>query len=338
MPTMRDVADRAGVSTATVSRALSSAGGLVSEDLHGRVMEAVRELGYRPNHLPRNLRLSTSRTLGLVISDINNPFFPAVARGCEDVAQKHGYSVVLSNTDEDPDREITSLRVMAAERAAGVLVASTGRTNEGVRGLIDTGIPVVALDRFIDGLEVDSVTVDNEGGAFAAVDHLIALGHRRIGMVSGPLQASSIRDRQVGYQRALAEHDLADQQGLMLPGDLRPEGGYQATLDLLDRPQPPTALFSVNNQTTLGVLQAVASRGLRIPADISVVGFDDLSAAELLDPPLSVVSQPTYDLGAKGAELLLRRVRDPDVEITQLVLQPELLLRASTAPPQGRAS
>lgn len=332
MPTMKDVAARAGVSTATVSRALNRDGNGVKDATHSKVLEAVRELGYHPNHLPRNLRFSTSRTLGLVISDINNPFFPAVARGCEDVAQRHGYTVVLSNTDESSDREVTALRTMAAERAAGVMVASTGTTNEGVRALSDMGIPVVALDRFIEGIDVDSVTVDNLGGAYEAVSHLAALGHERIAMISGPQMASSIRARQAGYEKAIGVHGLTGHD-LVRRGDLRTEGGRRATLEVLDISQPPTAIFSVNNQTTVGVLSALSERGLRIPDDISVIGFDDLATAELLDPPLSVVDQPAYELGERGAELLLRRVENPAVPIEQLVLRPSLVLRASTDSP-----
>ncbi|MCA1736177.1 MAG: LacI family transcriptional regulator [Actinobacteria bacterium] len=333
MATMKDVAIRARVSTATVSRVLSRNGEKVSEDTLQRVAEAAKDLGYQPNHLPRNLRYSSSRTFALIISDIANPFFPAVARGCEDAAQESGYSVVLSNTDENPERELSSLRVMAAERAAGVMVASTGKTHEGVRALLGMGIPVVALDRLIEDIEIDSVTVDNNDGAYQAVDHLVQEGHTRIAMISGPQWASSIRDRQFGYERALRAHGL---EGRVSEGNLRPDGGYAATLEVLASSPTPTAIFSVNNQTTVGVLRAIAERGVPIPEDISIIGFDDLPTGELLIPPLSVVSQPSYELGARAVELLLRRIDDPTAPYEHVVLKPTLTLRASTSSPTGR--
>jgi LacI family transcriptional regulator len=333
MPTMTDVANKAGVSVATVSRALKGDGSAVSPETRERVLRAVAELDYHPNHLPRNLRARSSRIFGLVISDIGNPFFTAIARGCEDVAQREGYNLVLSNTDEDEQRELASLQTMAAERAAGVVLASTGRENAGVRRLISTGIPVVALDRRIEGVHVDTVVVDNETAAYEAVRHLIRLGHERIAMVGGPEEASPIRERQAGYERALREHRLRHSHGLVRYGDLRERGGHRATLELLASDDPPTAIFSVNNLTTLGVLTAIRELGRRAPDDVSVLGFDDVPTGELLDPPLTVVRQPTYQLGARATELLLRRVREPEAPVQEVVLAASLVIRPSTGPP-----
>lgn len=333
---MRDVARRAGVSTATVSRALTSDAKGVSAAMRERVLTAVEELGYHPNHLPRNMRQRSSRILGLVISDIGNPFFTEITRGCEDVAQERGYNLVLSNTDEDAAREAASLETMAAERAAGVIVASTGQANESVRRLLSIGIPVVALDRRIEGVEVDSVTVDNETAAYEAIRDLIHLGHERIAMIGGPEAVSPIRERQAGYERALREYRLADRPDLLRRGDLRAGGGYRATRDVLAAPDPPTAIFSVNNLTTIGVFRALVERGLEIPDDVSLVGFDDLPTGELLQPPLTVVSQPTYQLGARSTELLLRRVERPEAPIQHVVLAARLVTRASTSPPRSR--
>jgi len=331
MATMSDVARTAGVSVATVSRVLSNAGAGVSPELRERVVAAVAELDYHPNHLPRNMRARTSRTIGLVISDIDNPFFTAIARGAEDVAQRRGYTMVLSNTDEDAEREEIALQTMAAERAAGVIVSSTGLHSDGVRRLISTGIPVVALDRRINGAHVDTVVVDNETAAYEAVSHLAALGHRRVAMVGGPGKVSSIRERESGYERAVRDHGL--EPGLLRHGDLREAGGRRTTLELLDEEPRPTAIFSVNNMSTIGVLHALRERGLRAPDDVSVVGFDDIPTGDLLDPPLSVVRQPTYQLGARAAELLLRRVAERGAPVQEVVLAASLVLRPSTGPP-----
>jgi LacI family transcriptional regulator len=331
MATMNDVARTAGVSVATVSRVLSNDGAGVSPELRERVTAAVAELDYHPNHLPRNLRARSSRTIGLVISDIDNPFFTAIVRGAEDVAHRRGYTMVLANTDEDAAREAICLQTMAAERAAGVVVASTGQHSDGVRRLISTGIPVVALDRRIAGANVDTVVVDNETASYEAVSHLASLGHRRVAMVGGPGKVSAIREREAGYERAVRDHGL--EPGLLRHSDLREAGGRRTTLELLREPAArPTAIFSVNNMSTIGVLHALRDLGLRAPDDVSVIGFDDIPTGDLLDPPLSVVRQPTYQLGARAAELLLRRVEEPDVPVQEVVLAASLVLRPSTGP------
>ena len=327
---MSDVARAAGVSIATVSRALANAGAGVSPELRERVLAAVAELDYHPNHLPRNMRARSSRTIGLVISDIENPYFTAVVRGAEDVAHRRGYTMVLANTDEDAEREALCLQTMAAERAAGVVVASTGQHSAGLRRLISTGIPVVALDRRIAGANVDTVVVDNETAAYEAVRHLASLGHRRVAMVGGPGKVSAISEREAGYERAVRDHGL--ERGLLWHGDLREAGGRRTTLELLREPERPTAIFSVNSMSTIGVLHALRDLGLRAPDDVSVIGFDDIPTGDLLDPPLSVVRQPTYQLGARAAELLLRRVQEPDAPVQEVVLAASLVLRPSTGP------
>lgn len=330
MSTMKDVAHRAGVSTATVSRALSDADGSVRPGTRDRVRRAAAELDYRPNHLPRNMRQRSSRTLGLVITDITNPFFTAIVRGSEDVAQSQGYSFLLANTDEDAAKEEQTLRTMASERVAGVILASADEASGPIRSLLSNRIPVVALDRRIHGLAVDTVTSDNDGGAYDAITHLLDLGHERVGLVGGPEAISSMRERAAGYARALRKQGIT--QTLVRAGDLRERSGYSATLELLDLALPPTAIFSANNLMTIGVLTAIRERGLRIPEDVSLIGFDDLPTAELLQPPLTVVAQPTYQLGARAAEVLLRRVRHPEGPVQEIVLSPQLLLRASTGP------
>jgi LacI family transcriptional regulator, galactose operon repressor len=334
MATMSDVARTAGVSVATVSRVLSNGGAGVSPALRERVSAAVAELDYHPNHLPRNLRARSSRTIGLVISDIDNPFFTAIARGAEDVAHRRGYTMVLSNTDEDAGREEIALQTMAAERAAGVIVASTGQHSDGVRRLISTGIPVVALDRRIIGAHVDTVVVDNETAAYEAVSHLASLGHRRVAMVGGPGKVSPILEREAGYDRAVRDHGL--ETGLLRHGDLREAAGRRTTLELLYESPRPTAIFSVNNMSTIGVLHALRDLRLRAPEDVSVIGFDDIPTGDLLDPPISVVRQPTYQLGARAADLLLRRVAEPGAPVQEVVLAASLVLRPSTGPQPNR--
>lgn len=330
--TMTDVARLAGVSVATVSRAMSGDGG--SEATRQRVLTAAAELDYYPNRLPRNMRSRSSQLIGLVISDVTNPFFTAVARGCEDTAQANGYSMVLFNTDEDSKKERAGIEAILGERAAGIIIASTGDATDSIRRLINAGIPAVALDRRVAGLQLDAVTVGNGSGAYQAIRHLMGLGHARIAIVTGPEHASSIRERQDGYVRALRDHRVPLDPTLIQQGNLRETGGRLATIELLSAHQPPTAIFAVNNLTTLGVLYALRNSGVRIPEGMSVVGFDDFPAAELLDPPLTVVAQPMYEIGARAAELLIRRIGEPDAVVREVVLPATLIVRGSTGPAQ----
>jgi LacI family transcriptional regulator len=328
---MSDVAVLAGVSPATVSRALS--GGIASDRAREQVLRAVAELNYRPNRLARNMRSGTSRMFSLVVSDISNPFFTAIARAAEDIAQANGYCLTLFNTDEAPEREASALNVVAAERSAGLLLASTNEAGDALQHLIDLGIPVVAIDRRITGLTSDLVAIDNEGAAYGAIEHLIALGHRRIGIVGGPGSVSTAEERRLGYERALKSHRLPIDSELVRRGNLRESGGRAETQALLDLPDPPTAIFSVNNLTTLGVLRALREGGVTVPGDMSVVGVDDLPIGDLLNPPITVIQQPTYQIGARAAELLLRRISAPDAQALEVLLTATLVVRGSTGRP-----
>ena len=239
MTNMADVAARAGVSVATVSRALSGDGRHVRPAVLERVRQAAEELGYHQNNLARNMRSGGSPIIGLVISDIGNPFFTAVARGAEDFARRLGYSLVLSNTDENPEREAASLGVMAAERAAGVLLATANETQEALAKFVAVGIPIVAIDRRIDGFVTDAVSVDNETAAYEAVAHLIRLGHEDIAMIGGPPDANTARDRFHGYARALSENRIRRRPELFGDGHFRESGGYNVARALLGLTDPP---------------------------------------------------------------------------------------------------
>jgi LacI family transcriptional regulator len=335
MPTMADVAARAGVSAATVSRALSGDPSLVSAPALQRILEAAEELHYTPNNLARNMRSGTARILGLIISDIGNPFFTAIVRGVEDVARRHRYSLILSNTDESAEREAASLGVMTAERAAGIIIASTNENEAAIRRSLDLGMAIVAVDRHITSVPTDSVVVDNESAAHAAVTHLIRLGHQRIAIIGGPPDAGTARDRQRGYERAMHEARLPVRDELVCQGDFRETGGLVMTRRLLDLADPPSAIFTVNNLTTIGALGALRERGVAVPASLSIVGFDDIPTGELVVPPLTAVQQPTYQLGVQAAQLLVRRLREPEAPIREVVLAATLVVRGSTGPMAG---
>jgi LacI family transcriptional regulator len=336
--TTRHVAQRAGVSVSTVSHVLNATR-FVSDDLRQRVQQALDELGYEPNAVARSLKVNRSTTLGLIISDISNPFFTELVRGVEDVAQANGYTLVLCNSDENPAKEQTYLRELRARRVDGLLVAPAGEAHEYLRKLVRANFPLVFLDRDVASLPVPTVLLDNEAAAYAAVRHLIQLGHRRIGAIIGRPLISTTTERFKGYARALREAGIEIDQRLVVNGRSRIDGGAEAADVLMALEERPTALFSGNNLMTLGALGAFKARDLVVPDDVALVGIDDFPWASVLRPHLTTVAQPTYELGRRAAELLLGLMhgtieRGPH----RVVLQGKLIVRESCGASQARAA
>lgn len=330
-----DVAERASVSVATVSRVLNQ-NPRVKPHLRERVLKAIAELDYHPSGIARNMRSQSGRVIGLIISDIQNPFFTDLVRAVEDVTYSHQYTLLLCNSDENPQKESLYVDVLFTERAAGVIMVPSSQ--ECCTPLLDNRIPVVMVDRKIPGLLVDSVVLDNVGGAYQATSHLIGLGHRRIGLAGAPTTVSVMLERREGYEKALREQGVPVDRTLIRSEDFKESGGYRAAQQLLSLDPRPTAIFAANNLITMGVLQAVHEHNLNIPQDISVVGFDDLPWLSLLQPPLTVISQPIYDIGAEAARLLFRRLNEGvQGQVQTIVLHPKLIVRGSTAPPAREA-
>ena len=259
-PTAKDVGKRAGVSIATVSRVINNHES-VSPEIRDRVLQAIEALGYRPSRAAQRLRAKRGHVIGLIISDVQNPFFTAVARGIEDVAYQHGYSLILCNTDEDSDKERLYLDVMRAEAVAGVILATTIEDNPSVCQLIENDIPVVAIDRHLNDPRIDSVMVDSVQGTLEAMSHLIELGHRRIGFICGPLTITTMRERHAGYVLAHQQQGLPVSPELMRFGSLKQAGGYACAQELLGLQPSPTALFAANNLMALGALHAIHEPG-----------------------------------------------------------------------------
>ncbi|ADH62131.1 transcriptional regulator, LacI family [Allomeiothermus silvanus DSM 9946] len=333
MKSLEDVAKLAKVSTATVSRALSRPD-MVAEETRKRILAAVEELGYQPNRLARSLRQRSSRSLGLIITDILNPFHATVAKGVQDAAEKHDYTVFLFNTDEDPEKERRALNVLRGHLPQGLLIVPTPRTRENLK--LVANLPTIELDRESGTPGAHSVMVDNIGGARAAIEHLTALGHRRIGMIVGRLDITTAVERHQGYRDGLAAAGIPYREELVLPGNHREEGGRIAAHALLSRPpgERPTALFVGNNEMTVGAVLAARELGLRIPQDLSIVGFDDSRWARTMQPALSVVAQPEYDIGFLACETLLSLLRHGKaMQPVRIRLATNLIVRDSTAPP-----
>ncbi len=327
--TIRDVARKAGVSVATVSRVISENGYPVAVGTRARVQRAASALEYTPNLVARGLKKHTSRTIGLIIPDISNPFFPAVARGAEDVASRHGYTVVLCNTDEQVRKEHQYLSLLHRQWIAGVLFATNKANTSLLRWLLEHEIPAVLVACDAASLPLDAVFVDSHRGAWLATRHLITLGHTRVAHVAGPPRMGAGRDRLLGYRRAMAASGLRVRTEWVVTGDFHAEAGYRGARSLLRRADRPTAVFAANDLMAMGVLRAAQEAGLRVPGDLAVVGFDDIPMARMVSPALTTVAQPTYRMGALAMERLLERVAGRRVGSRKITLEPELVVRQS---------
>jgi LacI family transcriptional regulator, galactose operon repressor len=326
--TIREVAEKAGVSVATVSRVFSG-GARVTDDVALRVREAARLLSYKPSRVARNLRVRQTRTVGVIVPDIENPFFTSVIGGIEEVLQASDYSLLLANSCENPKREQTNVRNFQSEGVAGVIFTPSGSDISIYRELQAEGTPLVAISRVTDLPEIDTVSVANRAGARKAVTHLLDLGHRRVAIISGPPWISTAKERLAGYEEALATKGLHLERELAKFADFRQHGGYEAMRELLDLPQLPTAVFVGSNLMTLGALQAIHERKILIPRDLAVVGFDDMPWAISLNPPLTAVAQPAYEVGVAAARLLIDRLRHEASPARHLVLETSLIVRSS---------
>lgn len=331
MASLQEVAKRAKVSIATVSRVLNKSDKVVPET-RAAVESALRELGYRPSRVARRLRMKDGRAhlVGLIIPDIQNPFYAEIARGVEDAAYRNNYALLLCNSDESLEKERFYLDVMRDESVDGLVLPPFNETDDAVIAMVQTGMPVVCVDRSLAKAKTDLVEVDNYRGAVEAVNHLLDRGHTQIGLIEGRTQVSTSRERRRGYLDALAARGVPVRRELMRAGDFKQESGRVLTNELLDLRKPPTALFVVNNLMTVGALAALHQRDRRVPEDVAVVGFDDLPWAEALDPPPTVVRQPAYDVGVQAMELLLKRISEPGRPAVTVRLLPELVVRKST--------
>ncbi len=318
-----DVAARANVSTATVSRVLAGKP-YVREETRKRVLSAVDDLDYRPSRVARSLRSQRAKIIGLIVSDIQNPFFTAIVRGVEDVAYQQQYGVFLCNSDEDPAKESFYIELMLAEQVSGVIISPTISWADRYQSLLDAGTPIVAVDRRLVGRDVDQVVVNNEMTAFELVSQLIEAGHERIGAVVGSAVATTGSERLVGYERALRTHGLPLRPDLVRTGLPKQDVGHALTAELLALPEPPTAIFAGNNLLTLGMLRAIREQGLTLGDDIAVAAFDRMGWMVALEPALTVAAQPTYAMGLQAAELLFQRMDTPDRPVEEVVLEAEI--------------
>ncbi len=337
MPTVLDVAKRAGVAPITVSRVINNSG-YISQGTRARVEAAVKEMGYVPNTLARGLRSKRTKTLALVVTDIANPYFTLMARGVEDVAGAADYSVVYCNTDESEAKEEKYANLLAQRQVDGVLLVPSCGNVKTIKFLLSKDITVVALDRRVSGMRIDTVRSDSQDGANRLTQLLLGSGHTRIAMITGPRDVSTSADRVAGYRQALARAGLAENE-LVYYGAFNQESGYELTEQAMMRSPRPTAIFGANNFITIGIIKALQNLKLNVPGDVSVVGFDDLPESMLLSPFLTVAAQPAYEMGRTATELLLKRISgELSGKCQTLVLQTQIIERRSTSTNPNRSS
>jgi DNA-binding LacI/PurR family transcriptional regulator len=335
--TIKDVAAKAGVSTATVSRVLTGVNG-VRASVRRRVLQAVTQLDYHPNRLARSLRAGLRKVIGVIIPDLQNPFLTGVVHGVEAVLYDAGYTLVLGHSDSLAERERTHLNVLREEGAAGLILIPANAAGASYASLGKWDIPVVAVDRVPSGLAVDLVTTDNRGGVREAVIHLLSHDYRDIGFIGGPSALSVAQDRLAGFHDGLETAKGSLRKSYIMQGDFRQESGRLAMMRLFELAKAPRAVIVGNNLMTLGALQAIHERGIRIPEDIAIIGFDDMAWAASLRPALTAVAQPVEELGRTAAQLLLERLSTPGRPVRQVVLQNRLMLRHSCGCPPPSAT
>ncbi len=328
--TMREVGRKAGVSAMTVSRVINGREG-VDAETQRRVEEAILALDYVPNRIARGLISQKTQTIGLIVPDVVNPFFAPVVRGAESAARKAGYRVLLCNSEGDLRLEREYIEDLVAHRVEGLLLApASDRSRSSILSLLRGGFPLVLLDRALPEVECDLVVSDSAVGARRLVEHLIAIGHREIAHVTDAEDTSTGRERLRGYREALETAGIALRDELVFRTTVDRIGGYRAAQEILALQSLPTAIFTVNNMTVVGTMEALRERGLLVPQDMGLVCFDDVEHLAVLSPFLTVIDQPAETFGSLGAQLLLERIAGKaSVRARRIVLQTDLIVRES---------
>ncbi len=335
--TLSDIAKKSGISVSTVSRVLNKKTQKyrISREVEKIVLKTAKELNYHPNQLARGLRLRKTHTIGLIAPDLSNPFFAQIVKTIQTELHKLGYSLVVCDSDENPELEVEHSGLLCSKGVDGLIVMPVGQESRHFQGLLDDDTPLVLVDRGFENLNTNMVLIDNYRGSFEAVDHLIEHGHRRIAIIQGLPGTYTSKGRLQGYIDALKKNGIAVDESLIVGRDFRKENGYLETKILLKSANAPTALFTTSDLITLGALQAISEEGLDIPRDISIVAFDDLEFADYFRCPITSVAQPRETLGEMAVKLLLDELHTPGRrDPRKIVLKPTLVLRNSV----GRVS
>jgi LacI family transcriptional regulator len=335
--TIKDVAREAGVSPQTVSRAINNKGEIRPET-RDRILRIAERLGYRLNSIARSLATRRTQNVGLVVPDVSNPFFAEVARGIQDTAHHAHYNVFLCNTDETVEREMSAIHSLEAQRVDGVILCSSRLSDQELGQLADRYHPLVLVNRRIDHPRTGCILVDDAQGTVDAVNYLLELGHRSIGLLAGPAVSHSARERKRGYQEALRSRDIAPPEAWLMHCPPQVAGGQSAADRLLRGSPELTGLVAYNDLVAVGALRACAELHIDVPGDCAIVGCDDIPLAALVSPALTTVHIPKYDLGCEAMSLLLEMMRQQDARPRQIHVSPRLVVRDSAAKPVDRDS
>jgi LacI family transcriptional regulator, fructose operon transcriptional repressor len=327
MVNIKDVAEAAGVSTATVSRVLADKPHVRSK-VRDRVLAVIEELKFRPNRVARSLRAQKTNIIGLIVSDIQNPFFTLISRAVEDAAYAQGMSLFLCNADENPEKESMYVKLMREERVSGVILSPTNKTSNNFTEIANYHLPIVVIDRFVRDAEVDTVLIDNVKSTYKIISHLIGHGLKRIGAIFGS-NSTTGEERYEGYVKALEDHGLKPSAELSFFVEAREPEGYRAAQELLKSPVRPDAVFAGNGLLSSGALRALRESALKIPEEIAFAAFDETPWSTLVDPSITVIEQPTYDIGRTAVELLVKRIKDPSYSTRKVTLNGKLIVRHS---------
>ena len=329
--TINNVAKQVGVSIKTVSRVINDSPE-VADETRKRILEVIKALNYRPNGLARGLVTKRTKALGVVVSDITNPYIPELVRGIADFASERGYNIVLSNTDGIREKEIEYVDVLLERRVDGLIFTSVRLESQEVINLQNEGFPLVLVNRQIYGTKTNYVIVNSKIGARLAVEHLIELGHKRVGHIAGPIDISAGVERLETYKKTLKVHDIRVDEELIRIGNLQQDGGFNICKELLGIKEPPSAIFCANDFMALGALEYISSIGLKVPDDVSIIGFDDIKFASLPGIELTTIKVPKYEMGYLSAKMLIDEIEGKRKSIKQVVLKPELVIRKTTKP------
>ncbi len=331
---IREVAQEAGVSISTVSRVLSG-GAPVSEEMREKVLQAVSKLNYRPNLVARALKRRQTRTLGLVVPDLINPVFAAIADATEKAARDMSYNLILCNTRENEEWEAIYVDSLLQRWISGLIFLQVINESVALEPFFRYDLPIVVIDRRAQFKKVPFVGVDNLRAGYDATRHLIELGHTHIAHISGPMGLQLSQERLEGYRQALAEARLPFDPQLVVEGDFYLEGGAQGTQELLNKAPDLTALFSSNDLMALGSMKVLRESGRRVPDDISIVGLDNIFVTTLVDPPLTTVAQPLARMAEEAVRLVLKKIRGETLESEEVIFPCTLIVRGTTAPPKN---
>ena len=330
-PTLKDIAARVGVHPSTVSRVLRGKENLlITDETRQRILSVAQELNYVPDHLARAFRLKKTQTIGLIIPDISNPFFSGIALSIEHASSAANYNLVVCNTDEVQDKEIHLVHTLLNRGIDGLILAPVQDSYQHIQDLYEKNFPLVLIDRCFENIDTNAVISDNEQAAYEAVAHLAKVGHRRVGFISGRENIYTIRQRFSGYQKAVRDYNLDDEKILLSENGFTSQSGYESTLKLLSIDLPPTALLISGNLITVGTMKAILDRGLKIPDDISIIGFTDFICSSFWIAPLSTITHPLEEMGCTAFTLLLSHMQSKEsLTNSKVIVKTKLTVRDS---------